>query len=1323
MAKIKINPSKGTLIQSKNVHFSISDIVDYENSYIYVENMTNSSKCLMNNTLDNKLYLNSSSVDFTVDLNIPEEFDGDLISLFINIKKDDKVNEIIPVIYYLEQEEANFSGNISLSSTFLSFFDMATIEISSNPLSKYIFSINGKKVYIYTRENGIGSLTFKMSDIIDSDEKIIKRYPVYFYSEEDNYVKKNFSGLYVTVLPSSIKTYADLDPRCDADSSEFVLPGTWVKPASCDVNPPPIDPDTNGCKTDSDCPNGFVCNNGQCVPVDNPVVPDPIDGETNPVDNDYEYTNVCRINSYSFALLNNGKAIGSFSSVDKSIEKSDERYNVNGYGYDFFKTTVVNKIIANSDVIIASNINNIVESSVSSYNIEIHVPEDLYNQISHIDFESREIKVLLMDKIVNYSSFKIFDVRVDEYTGDYIVVLENSNSKLIISDWVFCVPSVFYDVNSTNTDSTVDQSQNLINIVDSNGNYLKILNIEVSSNPYYNSNVDVGTGTEYSVVFFVAECIVDNKSQLFIKKYVFNENEEAVTNLMNDWGQLTFYGNNRNPKLSMDKNGVLHIVWESDRLGSTQIYYGIYNDNDFYKTAFSLSSSIDKNSKTDEDSLFEYAEINDDLGLNEIPQYSSSDIFLTNEWNVFVGDSSFYLNTSDNSNGKYFKDIEVYTNPSLCGALAVASMQILLDEDLNDPSNPSIDSYGDLYSQINYQISFKFSSEVMQENNPLSHLFLNQFISVEDLDYIYSEWIKEYTPVIDENIENKKIYTKDGEKYVIGRIDGIYDKIIPFLGSYSFLGNNPSSVDYRLKLMKDDSTLKDFSFGLMLEKSYFKATNISTLESTDYIIYTGNAKIVVLIKTEDEVDYSNYFLIKEISDSFNIFEVNSFDLVVNYIRINEDRYSCILTLLKNSKEIFSQSFLSSIDFSYNYFDIAFGVPDGYGYLSDKLMPYKLSLFDNVDIKMNFSDIDITSPSLVLKEDLICSPFTYGFRYYRNRNEIIRTNLSEEIIDGWEQNLKEDETYRDYSIPSNVNQIKVGFKTRSDGDRLIVTDITDGSVVLYDTGSKYLSDYGGTKFDYFVIDVNPESLIRVKVIRESLVFSISVSYIYSDSFVSQISQSPVTFNGVNKSPKIKIGFCDDIHIVWQGNQDKYWNIYTSNSYDLRNYLRYNTKITDTNSNSLMPDISFDRKGNRMIVWHDDRDQKFNIYSARSIGGYGCSIDECRNNNAYDYKDRISECYVEFEFEAESSGYYNFILSFYLDHSLDVLHKQVDTVFNLSDFYVNGHSLSSVGSYNGEDFLGFEMNSGDRILITYVPTDDDDLYDKILYVNLSGIVNEI
>ena len=207
------------------------------------------------------------------------------------------------------------------------------------------------------------------------------------------------------------------------------------------------------------------------------------------------------------------------------------------------------------------------------------------------------------------------------------------------------------------------------------------------------------------------------------------------------------------------------------------------------------------------------------------------------------------------------------------------------------------------------------------------------------------------------------------------------------------------------------------------------------------------------------------------------------------------------------------------------------------------------------------------------------------------------------------------------------------------------------------------------------------------------------------------QSILTQEGVNRSLSYSNGICNDIHIVWESNRDKYWNIYYSNSIDKQIPFRLENKITDIESNSIMPSIDVNRNGTRMIAWHDDRDGNYNIYCARSLSGYECTQNNCEVNELKNFGNSVESCLLDFDYTATVTGFVHFAIDFYTDASMAEIFTTISSQDSLEGWSVDGVSFS--------DIQGVFLNIYDDYNISYVPQKNDNIFNQILYVKLRSI----
>ena len=386
MSRVILKTQFGTINDSKKVFYEITGLEklqDYSEEYnISFENVTH-SVILESKESNGRKY---------IDLKIPPYSSQSAISIFVYIYIKDKsdklrLKEICPAIFNLREEliDSKIEKDLNIDPLFISPKDICNIKTTSKPYTKTVFSINDKKLQVIANKDGEGSIHFLGKDILSKEDiSYVQKFPVYFYSEEDNFVKKIYSGSYVTVLPQEIATYADIDPRCDGSVT------AWIMPDACIESP-----------DDEDEPGTIV----------EPVIP-PVDiPSTNKDDPGLEVpvtVNECRIHNNSVTLLNNGMALHAYTTVDNSITDTTlDKYNLNRIYVSKNKTTLDVPIIINRDVTIAPKI--------ISEGFEIYVDEDIYNSLFEVSSPSAtDIYVLFNNRFIGYQSVRVTGRRIDE---------------------------------------------------------------------------------------------------------------------------------------------------------------------------------------------------------------------------------------------------------------------------------------------------------------------------------------------------------------------------------------------------------------------------------------------------------------------------------------------------------------------------------------------------------------------------------------------------------------------------------------------------------------------------------------------------------------------------------------------------------------------------------------------------------------------------------------------------------------------------------------------------------------------------------------------
>jgi hypothetical protein len=455
-----------------------------------------------------------------------------------------------------------------------------------------------------------------------------------------------------------------------------------------------------------------------------------------------------------------------------------------------------------------------------------------------------------------------------------------------------------------------------------------------------------------------------------------------------------------------------------------------------------------------------------------------------------------------------------------------------------------------------------------------------------------------------------------------------------------------------------------------------------------------------------------------------------------------DKFLGTLTLLINGVPKFSQSFVSTLLNDYDYFDIGFGTPSGGYYIADKMAPSKLGVYDDIDVTVSFENISITSPIYTYNDDVVSMPSTVrdmvSLRVDKEEAISAPSGTSTYSVSGWDNNLislnfreKEDIKYfaqvsennsqdfeQDYDV-SQIEKVTIDFVSGTGADRIVVDNDQGGT--LHDSGFVVSSSSSPYRFD---VDVTFLDIIKISVYvgvssnNASYSFIAYFKKVYNDNNFVQV---PITFEGINQSASIDVGICNDVHLSWQSNRDRYWDVYYSNSVNELSPFRHDTQITKTENNSIRPSVSVSRNGSRMITWNDDRKGNYGIYSARSLSGYDCNQKTCETRMVQSFSDQISQCSVSVDFTAASTGTYNFILYFYSDNGLNNLYKSIPLEGNEDRWYLDEILITNSLIYDDGVLQGVELSEGQTVSVSYVPDKDDGIFDLVLYAKLNFVVN--
>lgn len=1213
MAKVILQPYAGTLEQSKSVKFEIQNYDIQETTRIRAYNISNSTDVIINGDILN--------------LNIPISSSQETISIIFYIEEiinnKYEVKDICTVIYHVLQSEIPiFDGIVVITPKMVNLNDKCSIRLKYKANERVVFSVNDKRLNVLTDNNGLGSLTFNINDISDKSTSCVQKFSIYAYIKDDNYTTKYLTKSFLTIAPESITLSADVaDGRCQDENFDIE---NWEPPEWCLNNL---------------CPDG---SEPPCEGILEPEIPpiDKLSGCRDDCINKKLIESACRIPNHSTDLLNNGLALHSFLSVDESVTSGDVGYNVNRVNIREDTTSVC------ANVLFISNV--IVSPKSSGENFEIFVKEDVFKALSEVTTNpsSVDYHVLLFNEEIGYQSAEIINRKLDEYHDAYVIEADGSVSNSTINTWLFCVPAVFFKIEEPEID--LSNISKLPFITDANGEAIPTIKTTLAVNKHFSDE------EQSNYVYVIAEGYINGYSQLFLYSAKVKKTGSSLSDVYG-WTQLTSRGNNKNAIAEVDSKNNLHIFWESDRAGMEQIYYGSIGPSSRVLNNIALSSIVDKQAdivynKTDahtyiSDSLLQ---LQDDTEYTPIPEYNTSELVANTAWDKYTGNNGA---VNESTGSSVLKDLTFQVNPLEDMALSFVDLDYnALLNNLNNPSYNEEDA-----QQINYQLDFNVNIDVPLEDSALSYLssnWNNEVLTDKDIDKIYENWKTKFEDTMNLESSNSPVYIYNDNKFSIGKLDRVFDKIVPLVGSYNKEDNPSDNQDFQISFLNSDNNVKHYILGVMLEKTYFIAKNIESkqeycsengmsldacagyIDEEKHTVFTGKAKFVILLKNEGSINEteSDYVIVKEFPDVFDINADNNIKIIVNYNKMSNNdilcyynidnfdntnvKYLCNYYVISNNNMAFAESFVSELNSDY-IFNIGFGCPYGGYYLTDKMPPYKLNIFDDVDLNFTVSDIEITTPKYDYNSDII-------------------------------------------SLPNYV------------------VDLTH----------------------LYVDDIN-ENIDLLKMNLD----------------VTSLAQMPVTLEGICKSPKIDIGLCNDIHLVWQSNRNKYWNIYSSNTVNKLDAFKYDTQITDTISNSIKPAISVNRNGTRMITWHDNRNGKYEVFAARAMDGYECTQQECESIMLNNFGEELISCTYSDSQNINEDGAYHFILKFYTDNNLTKLYKEISSSDSIEGWYLNGVSFEQLCSYDQSGIcLGVSLVSGQEVDISYLPKQSDGIFDKILYVKL-------
>jgi len=954
-----------------------------------------------------------------------------------------RLSDIAAFSFQIESSVPKGTGDkISVYPPFVGLQEKATIKVHSKPNSSLRVSVNSKNFVVKTNYSGEGSISFRAIDVISGSSlssKTLLKFPVLYSMPNDKSGQIFDSGSYVHFVPEEMKALqATSDPAAPECAILDPIPGEGLTLRKLDdfcVDGAVVG-DMSIFDEESTFHNskaGFCSDLNEVYPVSNEAVCRIFNSTSSALLHDGSGLVVFSsqetfenspdvmptlssrvfIASLPSSLKYKGNPVrdGSilnpprfYHTVTPSNISANEKYGIifrvdDGTVFEIQYTTILGTVaeIISAFVTLVNN-----DLSARSYNIKA------VDQSTFIELKSDDRFTIRTDVISGDGTFeaalksnRTLDVLVDSSAiydqGNTLVFLSPQvgyqSHEIVSRDYVnnvirINVPNGFNNDVGPNIFETI-YCQKFV-VVDSDTELPSASLTDVNPLPYvydiYNREVSCvypvvavrkieATGEE--IAYVVCQAPVDGIYQLFYYSFRVGQSIENT-----QWKQLTQVGENKNAKIKCDKDGNLHIVWESDRLGPTQLYYSILGQCSRAITNQIAMSILDKNALSD---------ANVDLYSIQTPGSPIQTGFTRVLGNN--GKASVYSSTF----------VAVTGNPSQDTAMAYTT--ISKDEYGNDfPAG---------FSQLSYQVSFSLWMPKLATG----------ILTDEDIEERFNQWKSTFTPV------GNYTYLRTKNVYTIDKYERFYENSIPICGAFKLDSQNIatkvggdvySGVEHNYPLiygeytqsptLTHESNIRHWMLLLVPEKIRFRAKNTETYSQfcqrnsqddgdcsgfnneIEYEIGTGRYKLALILSTsandsDERSAYKTHIIYRLLDGYVDFAELKNLKVAVHYSKMGSDhidsvlkrrkettaekdkyRYNADIIVSYGNDIVAATSFLADFTDQYRKFDIVLGMPPGNGFKINEIIPFKGNMYENGDFYQKFYDINIGPHSITLNSD-------------------------------------------------------------------------------------------------------------------------------------------------------------------------------------------------------------------------------------------------------------------------------------------------------------------------------------------------------------------
>jgi hypothetical protein len=491
-----------------------------------------------------------------------------------------------------------------------------------------------------------------------------------------------------------------------------------------------------------------------------------------------------------------------------------------------------------------------------------------------------------------------------------------------------------------------------------------------SVNPQIACNAAVFPPPQNPHVYVVCQAPVNGTYQLFFYGFQLGTSNIFL------WKQLTFNGENKNPRIKVDSIGNLHIVWESSRCGTKNgqgIYYGVLGASSRGLINEALTAALDKHA----------AAVANGETLDSLLSFTSPtalDLRPQDEYGTYSG-AMWSVDGGGTTNVIDAGTITLAGTPN--GESFVA--YTLLNKDQDDTV------FDGKFSQLSYQLSFNLTITTGESAK-----------TDDDIKTAYASFKSAFTPVSSE-ASGVNIYSKSGKQWTLANPVKYDGGLIPLAAAMELNGDAPQR----------DSKLKHFMLAAIPEKYKFVATNVADQdETTSEFGYTGKYKFSLIFTTSADITdpatgEQTYQVVRDFG-TFGVAEQHNIKIALHYAKLHSEqvtnrsdfeevngteqsvRFSANIIVALDNVVQAAENFIPALDDSFYGFDIVLGVPPGGTLPPRTSVPYDPSLFDAHAVTLAYTSIAIGPHSMV------ADPFlSHTAKFDRNVSRMVIKNTTGE----------------------------------------------------------------------------------------------------------------------------------------------------------------------------------------------------------------------------------------------------------------------------------------------------------------------------------------